>query len=627
MLLINKKKIYNMDKLLPVKNTVQNKNQNTFWWWLISGFVFLIGVASLMMFLLLKQENESCAIAPVTDSSPTAPVTVPAPVTDSSPAPVPDSPPPTAPVPPPSIVVRLKRVATGQYLGYDATLKDLGLTRPGQELSEVTLDDDIVHFNVRDLTRTQDTSALYYDLPLWLEVRGNDRDEEIFLCMENNTLRLGQQMMFLLQVETGTNTLQLAFSNGQVSNGWELEVMAGMAPFRPQFRNGFERNESLGLGINYASVFDAPNVNAKVNADGFFEFQETGSFNEAHIDLLVNTGKFQHIRLPVRWDTHMSGFVLPGQQLTGLLDPLFVTRIQDVVWSLVRRSFSVILTVDNYDGYTSLTSNGDSLTVSTSLYDHPGVGGERNRFYKLWDQLGTAFRHFPQSVLFEMLNEPHGNLSTTIFNEMIGNCLSRMRQKNPYRACIVGGGNYNELSELSALQRSALDFWGQGNSIILTFHYYYNEAFTRAMLPTFSGGNPLWTQSVLLDVDSVTQDLTLKLTTAADLGFPLHCGAYGAFWGFKDQQSLDAAKFLDSSLGHSVSHLSLLSDAELQTRNSLRVTWVLEVTKVLKQFECSRSYFDFFSNMYYQPSYGIYDHTGRGDLGIGWNAAILNALA
>jgi hypothetical protein len=91
-----------------------------------------------------------------------------------------------------------------------------------------------------------------------------------------------------------------------------------------------------------------------------------------------------------------------------------------------------------------------------------------------------AFDHraAPKSVLFELLNEPHGKLDADRWNALLAQILPVVRASNPQRTLVIGPTNWNSLSKLDSLKLPASD-----RNILVTFHYYEPFRFTHQGAP------------------------------------------------------------------------------------------------------------------------------------------------
>ena len=81
----------------------------------------------------------------------------------------------------------------------------------------------------------------------------------------------------------------------------------------------------------------------------------------------------------------------------------------------------------------------DSLAEQTDSdsrqYDFGPMGinaaGNKPKLLAFWQQLAERYQDQPNSVLFEILNEPNGQLDVPTWNALFKECLAKIRQTNP----------------------------------------------------------------------------------------------------------------------------------------------------------------------------------------------------
>jgi endoglucanase len=198
-----------------------------------------------------------------------------------------------------------------------------------------------------------------------------------------------------------------------------------------------EAADNLGVGINLGNMLDAPNEG------------DWGVRFENDYASIIRKAGFQHVRLPVKWSAHAS------TKAPFRIDPAFVARVKTVMAVCTKQGLRVVLNIHHYDEM------------------HVAPGKETDRFLAIWRQLSDLFASQPETVYFEILNEPHDNLTTQEWNKILPLALDIIRKKNPNRAVILGGGNWNSPDELIPLKLPAED-----QMLIATVHYYRPHEFT-----------------------------------------------------------------------------------------------------------------------------------------------------
>ncbi|MEM4610831.1 MAG: cellulase family glycosylhydrolase, partial [Thermoproteota archaeon] len=77
--------------------------------------------------------------------------------------------------------------------------------------------------------------------------------------------------------------------------------------------------------------------------------------------------------------------------------------------------------------------------------------GNRDRLLAFWDQIGKLYSNYPDSLVFELLNEPNGELTPELWNRLLIDVLRIVRKTNPDRAVIIGPALWNSLTGLDRL--------------------------------------------------------------------------------------------------------------------------------------------------------------------------------
>lgn len=195
---------------------------------------------------------------------------------------------------------------------------------------------------------------------------------------------------------------------------------------------------SLGRGINLGNALEAP----KEGDWGVI-------LTDADFDLVQSAG-FNHVRIPVRFSGHAD--VIPPYTL----DPAFLARADWAIQSALDRGLKVILDFHNKDD---------------ELFTDPD--GQTPRFLAIWKQLAEHYAAFPQALVFEPLNEPHGAVDLRTSNDLLAAALTVIRASNPNRMVVVGPAGWSHIEGLSTLVLPDSDPY-----LMATFHYYDPMAFT-----------------------------------------------------------------------------------------------------------------------------------------------------
>jgi endoglucanase len=99
-----------------------------------------------------------------------------------------------------------------------------------------------------------------------------------------------------------------------------------------------------------------------------------------------------------------------------------------------------------------------------------------------WQQIGERYRNAPNTVLFELMNEPHGPLDAARWNAMLAKVIPVVRATNPNRTLVIGPTQWNNSEQLPTLELPKAD-----RNILVTFHSYEPFHFTHQGAPWAEG--------------------------------------------------------------------------------------------------------------------------------------------
>jgi hypothetical protein len=150
--------------------------------------------------------------------------------------------------------------------------------------------------------------------------------------------------------------------------------------------------------------------------------------------------------------------------------------------------------------------------------------GQKPRFLSQWAQISDYFKDYPDSLLFEVLNEPNGAVTANVWNNLFSEALGKIRATNPKRCVLMGTANWGGVDGLDNL------IIPHDDHLILTIHYYNPFHFTHQGAEWVSGSND-WLVTKWNDTqferEDVIKDFGLVLATAKSI--PVHIGEYGSY--------------------------------------------------------------------------------------------------
>ncbi len=254
----------------------------------------------------------------------------------------------------------------------------------------------------------------------------------------------------------------------------------------------FEINSMLGRGINFGNMFEAPSET------------EWGNPWMPDYPRMVASLGFNHIRIPIRWEP--SARSLASSPYT--INPIFLARIKQVVDSCLNNGVLAVINMHHHE----------------ALFESPDA--QKSRFMEQWKQISEFFKEYPDSLLFELLNEPHGNISPAKWNTFLVDALSTIREDSPDRVVLIGTAEYGGLGGLSQLQLP------NDQNIILTVHYYNPFQFTHQGAEWVEGSTA-WLGTKWNDTETerlVMQNEFAPLKALEEQQHvPIHIGEFGAY--------------------------------------------------------------------------------------------------
>lgn len=270
-----------------------------------------------------------------------------------------------------------------------------------------------------------------------------------------------------------------------------VHLWAGVAPAATAEVPIATANTRLGKGINLGNALDAPSEGA------------WGVVLKAEYFKTIRQAGFASVRLPVRWSAHAA------KEPPYALDPEFAARVDWALDQAQANNLNIVLNVHHY----------------AEMDADPAAHLER--LTAIWTQIAVRYQDRPNTVYFELYNEPHDQLTAEKWNAALTTLLHAVRPTNPTRPVIVGPVAWNAIHALEDLQLPAAD-----RNLIVTVHYYEPFHFTHQGANWVKGADTwaplLWTGSEA-EKAAVRTDLEKASRWAQDHDRPLFLGEFGAF--------------------------------------------------------------------------------------------------
>jgi endoglucanase len=215
---------------------------------------------------------------------------------------------------------------------------------------------------------------------------------------------------------------------------------------------------------------------------------------------IIRAAGFNSIRLELKAFLHIDD--------EGRFQPEYLRRTDTMLQAASAAGLVVI--VDEAD----FTTCGRSATIC------------RTKLNAFWTQIAHRYKDAPNTVVFEILNEPNGAITPLLWNAQLRETLAIIRKENPTRNVIIGPAEWNSFMGLSELSLPADD-----RHIIVTVHYYAPQAFTHQ--------GAAWSRSTKdlrdivwgsdQDVAQVKSDLDLVKRWSIEHDRPIFLGEFGTY--------------------------------------------------------------------------------------------------
>lgn len=296
------------------------------------------------------------------------------------------------------------------------------------------------------------------------------------VTLKTITLAILAQMLLLL----------LNCGNTEPANGTEPEETEDTS----SWGSAEEINHRLGRGMNFGNTFEAqPSWQSRFDPQDMKRIADLG---------------FTHVRVPIRWERDDRSV----DSAPYTIYPDFLKTIEEVVDEALKNKLHIIINMHHHD----------------ALYADPA--GQRERFLAQWEQIAEHFKSYPDSLLFEILNEPHDRLDAALWNRYSKEALQVIRRSNPERCVLLGVAEWGGVEALASLEIP------DDPHLILTIHYYNPFHFTHQGAEWVEGSDA-WLGTEWHDTEyeraMVREDFQPALELAQKKRIPVHIGEFGAF--------------------------------------------------------------------------------------------------
>lgn len=253
---------------------------------------------------------------------------------------------------------------------------------------------------------------------------------------------------------------------------------------------------NLGRGINLGNMLEAPR-------EGDWGVR----LDPAYVTLIAE--KFTTARVPVRWTNHAA------PTADAKLDDFFANRVDKALDALLAENMYVIVNTHHYNQLF-----GDKLHPSEFAVEPKVLEA---RLINIWRQLAQRYKGRSKNLVFELLNEPHGTLTSAAWNLLLAKLVTTVREIDATRTLMVGPTYWNHPKDLEKLQLP------RDPNLIVSIHSYEPFEFTHqgiSWMPQFPKG-PTCCNSQQRQALEQSVEIAVKWNKAK--GYPLHLGEFGSF--------------------------------------------------------------------------------------------------
>jgi endoglucanase len=251
----------------------------------------------------------------------------------------------------------------------------------------------------------------------------------------------------------------------------------------------FAANARIGRGVNLGNALEGP----REGAWGLYLKPE-------YFEDIAAAG-FDSVRVPIRWSKY-----------TEVLEPYAIQasifdRIDWVIEQAFSNGLAVIINIHHFD----------------AIMQMPEIQTER--LTAIWRQIAERYRDYPDTLYFEILNEPNDKLESELWNQIFPLALESIRETNPERYVIIGPDSWNNIYRLDTLELPKDD-----RRIIVTFHYYLPHEFTHQGASWTSGADQTdiaWGSAA--EVKDLTTALDKAHAWSEQQQRPLFMGEFGVY--------------------------------------------------------------------------------------------------
>ena len=252
----------------------------------------------------------------------------------------------------------------------------------------------------------------------------------------------------------------------------------------------FAQNQKLGRGVNI------------IGYDRGLWSGGNARFQDKHFRLIKQAG-FSHVRInlhPFKFMDDAPDYTIASEQL----------KILD--WAVAQALDNDLIAILDMHEFNAMAKDPIGLKA---------------KFLAVWEQLAPRYKDYPDTVFFEILNEPNGKLTVELWNEFLIKPYDIIRSTNPDRTLIIGPAFWNGIDHIEDLVLPEVD-----RNIIVTVHYYHPMPFTHQGAPWSKNNKNVsgveW-HGTSEEQQLIIRDLGKVQVWAKQQNRPIHLGEFGAY--------------------------------------------------------------------------------------------------
>ena len=260
---------------------------------------------------------------------------------------------------------------------------------------------------------------------------------------------------------------------------------------------------ALLLGAHLPAHADTFNTKRCVNMGNALDAPNEGDWGhtiEASSFKAIADAGFDTVRIPVRWSAHTKG--APDYKI----DEAFFSRVTDVINQALANNLQIVLNIHHFE----------------ELNEAPAENAAK--FVALWEQIATRYKDLPDSVYFELINEPNKNFKGDLMRKIVAQGFKKIRETNPTRILILAGEDWSGINSFPTIPSI------EDPNQVYTFHYYDPFKFTHqktSWTDLKNSGTVGWGGSA--DKAELNAAAKYAAKVQRETGIPVFLGEIGAY--------------------------------------------------------------------------------------------------